>query len=104
MSDKPVVRADLRARKALIYFRNNWQLYFLLLIPITFVIVFKYAAYPKETADFDCLAPEDIRELDQYCRDRFIDHSSVHEHNSSAAYKAVKEKRQDDGRGNFYEK
>ena len=46
MSDKPVVRADLRARKALIYFRNNWQLYFLLLIPITFVIIFKYAAYP----------------------------------------------------------
>ena len=34
---------------------------------------FKYAAYPKETADFDCLTPEDIRELDQYCRDRFID-------------------------------
>ena len=34
---------------------------------------FKYAAYPKETADFDCLTPEDIRELDQYCRERFID-------------------------------
>ncbi len=34
---------------------------------------FKYAAYPKETADFDCLTPEDIRELDAYCRERFID-------------------------------
>ena len=34
---------------------------------------FKYAAYPQETADFDCLAPEDIRELDRYCRERFID-------------------------------
>ena len=34
---------------------------------------FKYAAYPKETADYDCLGPEDIRELDQYCRERFID-------------------------------
>ncbi len=34
---------------------------------------FKYAAYPRETADFDCLGPEDIRELDAYCRERFID-------------------------------
>ena len=34
---------------------------------------FKYAAYPKETADFDCLTPEDIEELDAYCRQRFID-------------------------------
>ena len=34
---------------------------------------FKYAAYPKETADFDCLTPENIVELNQYCKDRFID-------------------------------
>ena len=34
---------------------------------------FKYAAYPKETAHFDCLTPENIRELDQYCKDRYID-------------------------------
>ena len=34
---------------------------------------FKYAAYPEETADYDCLTPEDIRELDRYCRERFID-------------------------------
>ena len=34
---------------------------------------FKYAAYPEETAGFDCLTPEDIRDLDAYCRARFID-------------------------------
>ena len=34
---------------------------------------FKYAAYPKETAHFDCLTPEDIRELDAYWKARFID-------------------------------
>ena len=34
---------------------------------------FKYAAYPEENADFDCLTPDDIRELDSYCRERFID-------------------------------
>jgi len=34
---------------------------------------FKYAAYPKETADFDCLTPEDIVTLDAYCKARFID-------------------------------
>ncbi|MBQ7866546.1 MAG: family 20 glycosylhydrolase [Clostridia bacterium] len=34
---------------------------------------FKYAAYPQCTADFDCLTPEDIRMLDAYCRERFID-------------------------------
>ena len=34
---------------------------------------FKYAAYPKETAHFDCLTPEDIEELDRYCQERFID-------------------------------
>lgn len=45
MSNKTVVIP--RRRRALgVYFRNNWQLYLLLLIPIVFVIVFKYAAYP----------------------------------------------------------
>ena len=34
---------------------------------------FKYAAYPEETAHFDCLTPEDIRELDAYCAERYID-------------------------------
>lgn len=29
-----------------VYLRNNWQLYLLILVPIVFVIVFKYAAYP----------------------------------------------------------
>ncbi len=34
---------------------------------------FKYDTYPQYTADFDCLTPEDIRELDDYCAERFID-------------------------------
>ncbi len=34
---------------------------------------FKYAAYAEETANFDCLTPEDIQELNAYCRERFID-------------------------------
>ena len=29
-----------------LYFKDNWQLYAMLLVPIAFVIVFKYAAYP----------------------------------------------------------
>lgn len=37
-----------RRRKSVfgVYFRNNWQLYLMLLVPIAFVIIFKYAAYP----------------------------------------------------------
>jgi len=34
---------------------------------------FKYAAYPKYTEHFDCLTPEDIKELDRYCKSRYID-------------------------------
>ena len=34
---------------------------------------FKYSAYPEENADYDCLTLADIRELDRYCRERFID-------------------------------
>ncbi|MBQ7055086.1 MAG: family 20 glycosylhydrolase [Oscillospiraceae bacterium] len=34
---------------------------------------FKYSAYPKYTESFDCLSAEDIKELDAYCRERFID-------------------------------
>lgn len=34
---------------------------------------FKYSAYPEETADFDCLTPENIAELNAYCKARFID-------------------------------
>ena len=29
-----------------LYFKDNWQLYAMLLVPIAFVILFKYAAYP----------------------------------------------------------
>lgn len=35
-----------RLRARMPYLRNNWQLYAMLLVPIAFVIVFKYAAYP----------------------------------------------------------
>ena len=34
---------------------------------------FKYSAYPKYTEAFDCLCGDDIRELDEYCRKRFVD-------------------------------
>lgn len=34
---------------------------------------FKYDRYPKYTEEFDCLTPQDIRELDAYCKERFID-------------------------------
>ncbi|MBQ7119694.1 MAG: family 20 glycosylhydrolase [Oscillospiraceae bacterium] len=34
---------------------------------------FKYSAYPKYTEDFDCLTASDIKELEVYCRERFID-------------------------------
>ena len=34
---------------------------------------FKYAAFPQENADYDCLTADDVKELDRYCRERFID-------------------------------
>ncbi len=34
---------------------------------------FKFPGFPEYTKDFDCLTPEDIQYLDQYCSDRFID-------------------------------
>ena len=38
---------DLRKRSRLgVYLKNHWQLYLLLSLPIAFVIIFKYAAYP----------------------------------------------------------
>ena len=44
---KTVAARDLRSRhNTAIYIKNNWQLYFLLLLPVAFVIIFKYAAYP----------------------------------------------------------
>ena len=35
--------------------------------------VYKFKSFPKLTEDFDCLTPEDIDELDAYCKERFID-------------------------------
>lgn len=34
---------------------------------------FAYPLFPEVTEGFDCLTPEDIKELDAYSRDRFID-------------------------------
>ena len=45
---------------------NEFQLYM-----ESFVMKLKH--FPKYTADFDCLTPEDIEYLDRYCADRFID-------------------------------
>jgi len=46
MQNKPVIN-DRRKRKVLgVYLKNNWELYLMLMIPVIFVIVFKYAAYP----------------------------------------------------------
>lgn len=41
------VRVLAKKKKPLAaYLRNHWQLYLLLILPVVFVIVFKYAAYP----------------------------------------------------------
>lgn len=34
---------------------------------------FKYEAYPQVNADFDCLTPEDIQDIEAFCSERFID-------------------------------
>jgi len=34
---------------------------------------FKYKAYPQVNADFDCLTPEDIKDIEEFCSERFID-------------------------------
>ncbi len=46
MQNKPVIN-DRRKKKFLgVYLKNNWELYLMLMIPVIFVIIFKYAAYP----------------------------------------------------------
>ncbi len=34
---------------------------------------FKYSAFPEYTEGFDCLTDEDIKEIQSYCKERFID-------------------------------
>ena len=34
---------------------------------------FKYSAYPDHAADYDCLGPSEIAEIQKYCKERFID-------------------------------
>jgi hypothetical protein len=41
MAQGTVVNRPGRRKVLGVYFRNNWQLYLLLLIPVVFVIVFK---------------------------------------------------------------
>ena len=46
MTSKSVVIPRRRKNAFGVYLRNNWQLYLMLMVPIAFVIIFKYAAYP----------------------------------------------------------
>jgi ABC-type polysaccharide transport system, permease component len=41
-----VAAKDLRYKPTLGFLKRDWQLYLLLLVPLAFVIIFKYAAYP----------------------------------------------------------
>lgn len=41
----PVAPRAGKGQRFLVYMRNHWQLYLLLLVPVAFVIIFKYAAY-----------------------------------------------------------
>ena len=34
---------------------------------------FKYPLFPEVTEGFECLTPEDIKDIEKYCRERFID-------------------------------
>ncbi len=45
---RPVQAPDLRikSKRKLMFLKRDWQMYVLLLLPIAFVILFKYAAYP----------------------------------------------------------
>lgn len=46
MAQNGVINTRRRRRVLGVYIKNNWQLYMLLMIPVIFVIIFKYAAYP----------------------------------------------------------
>lgn len=46
MQNSVTERGFKKGHNAGVYLKNNWQLYVLLLLPVAFVILFKYAAYP----------------------------------------------------------
>ena len=46
MIDAGMIRRAARRRSARNAIRYNWQLYVMLLVPVAFVLIFKYAAYP----------------------------------------------------------
>ena len=46
MAKTPMMSGKDRRRELGAYVKSNWQLYVMLLIPVAFVLIFKYAAYP----------------------------------------------------------
>ena len=46
MIDAGMIRREARRRSVKNAVRNNWELYLMLLVPVAFVLIFKYAAYP----------------------------------------------------------
>ena len=38
--------AERKRMRTRLYFKDNWQMYLMILVPIVFVFLFKYAAYP----------------------------------------------------------
>ncbi len=46
MIDAGMIRREARRRSVRNAVRNNWELYLMLLVPVAFVLIFKYAAYP----------------------------------------------------------
>ena len=46
MAKTPMMSSKDRRRELGAYVKSNWQLYAMLLIPVAFVLIFKYAAYP----------------------------------------------------------
>ncbi len=46
MIDAGMIRREARRRSIRNAIRNNWELYVMLLVPVAFVLIFKYAAYP----------------------------------------------------------
>lgn len=49
---KPAEALPLQKKGALFYFKRDWQLYALMLLPMVFIIVFKYLAYTGLSVSF----------------------------------------------------
>ncbi|MBQ8109075.1 MAG: sugar ABC transporter permease [Clostridia bacterium] len=46
MQKTTMIPKDVRRQAFRAYMKSNWQMYLMLLIPVAFVFIFKYAAYP----------------------------------------------------------